>query len=84
MRTSWLVVLSLCSLSMFPCIPSAKGTPPPPSLNARIAEVVPKAAEERWLEIPWRTNLMAARREAQAAGKPLFLWVMVGNPQGCT
>ena len=54
------------------------------SLESKIARILPKPSEERWLQIPWRTNLMAARREAQTAGKPLFLWVMVGNPQGCT
>ena len=53
-------------------------------LQDRIDSVLPVAAEERFLAIPWRTNLMAARREAQATGKPIFLWIMVGNPQGCT
>jgi len=53
-------------------------------LETRIAAILPKPAEDRWLQVPWRTNLMQARQEAQAAGKPLFLWVMVGNPQGCT
>ena len=57
---------------------------PVPTLNDRIANILPKPEEERWLQVPWRTNLMAARAEAQRVGKPLFLWVMVGNPQGCT
>lgn len=55
-----------------------------PSLNDRIANVLPCAAEEKWATAGWRTNLMAARLEAQKARKPLFLWIMVGNPQGCT
>src|SRR5205814_832624 len=46
--------------------------------------VLPTATEDRYLSVHWRTNLMAARREAQAQGKPLFLWMMVGNPLGCT
>jgi hypothetical protein len=46
--------------------------------------VVPTPAEEKFLTVPWETNLMAAREEAQKTGKPLFLWIMVGNPQGCT
>ena len=57
---------------------------PVSTLNDRIANILPQPDEERWLQIPWRTNVMAARAEAQRAGKPLFLWVMVGNPQGCT
>ena len=43
-----------------------------------------RLSEERWREIPWRTNLMQARAEAQRANKPLFLWIMDGNPLGCT
>ena len=54
------------------------------SLNDRIANILPKSDEEKWLAVGWRVNLMAAREEAQHARKPLFLWIMVGNPQGCT
>ena len=57
---------------------------PGATLERRIASVVPTPAEEKFLTVPWRTNVMAAREEAQRAGKPLFLWIMVGNPQGCT
>lgn len=52
--------------------------------SRRFALVLPRASEESWREAGWRTNLMAARAEAQRVGKPIFLWVMVGNPQGCT
>lgn len=55
-----------------------------PTLDQKIASVVPSKDEEKWLSIGWRTNLMAARVEAQKAGKPLFLWVMNGHPLGCT
>ena len=55
-----------------------------PSLDERIAAVLPRPEEERWKTAGWRTNLMAARDEAQRARKPIFLWIMVGNPQGCT
>lgn len=53
-------------------------------LDAKIASVRPTGAEEKWLTIAWRTNLMHARKEAQDRGKPLFLWVMNGHPLGCT
>lgn len=43
-----------------------------------------KPALAAYETIPWRTDLLAARREAVAAGKPLFLWTMNGHPLGCT
>ena len=53
-------------------------------LDRDIAAVLPKPAEERWLQIPWRTDLAAARVEANREGKAMFLWMMDGNPFGCT
>lgn len=58
--------------------------PPASVLERNMAAVLPKPEEERWLQIPWRTHVMQARDEAQKQGKPLFLWVMNGNPLGCT
>jgi hypothetical protein len=55
-----------------------------PTLESKVASVLPTPQEERWLQIPWRTNLMRARSESQQAGKPLFLWIMDGHPLGCT
>jgi hypothetical protein len=47
--------------------------------------VQPKPEEVIWKDsIPWRTDLWQARREAAAAGKPIFLWEMDGHPLGCT
>jgi len=57
---------------------------PGASLAARIDSVLPTAEDDRFLSIPWRTNLMAARVEAQSQRRPIFLWMMVGNPLGCT
>ena len=59
-------------------------TPKILTLDDKIARVLPTADEEKWQKAGWRTNLMLARREAQTAKKPIFLWIMVGNPQGCT
>lgn len=72
-----------CAASQEPAA-LAQADAPGAALQARIDSVLPTPAEERFLSVPWRTNLMAARREAQGAGKPVFLWIMVGNPQGCT
>lgn len=55
-----------------------------PTLDDRIKSVLPKPEEERWLQIPWRTSIMAARVESQKLGKPMFLWIMNGHPLGCT
>ena len=47
--------------------------------------IQPKPSELIWKDaIPWRTDLWEARREAAAAGKPIFLWEMDGHPLGCT
>jgi hypothetical protein len=54
------------------------------TLDARIAEILPTQDEDKWLSIPWRTNLMRARQESQDAGKPMFWWIMNGHPLGCT
>ena len=55
-----------------------------PSIADRARAVLPRAGEEKWLHIPWRRDLLAARAEAEKAGKPLFLWIMDGDPLGCT
>jgi hypothetical protein len=57
---------------------------PAPTLDDKIAAILPVPEEEKWRQVPWRTNLMTAREEAQQKHKPIFLWIMVGNPQGCT
>lgn len=49
-----------------------------------VAAMLPSAEEERWLETEWRTDLLRARREANATGRPMFMWLMDGNPLGCT
>jgi hypothetical protein len=54
------------------------------SLDANIAAVLPTTLEDRWLTVPWRTNAMKARLDAQNLNRPLFLWIMNGNPMGCT
>ncbi|KAF0246030.1 MAG: hypothetical protein FD180_1094 [Planctomycetota bacterium] len=53
-------------------------------LDTEVASVLPKPEEERWLSIPWRTNLFQARLDAQAAGRPLLIWVMDGHVLGAT
>lgn len=54
------------------------------SLDQKIQTVLPTPDEEKWLQIPWQTNMMRARAESQRSGKPMFLWIMNGSPLGCT
>jgi hypothetical protein len=48
------------------------------------AAVAPRGAGERWTEIPWETDLWAARQRAARERKPLLMWIMDGHPLGCT
>ena len=84
MRTLWPAGLAVLLLLFSYAVPGSTTPPHGANLDNRIAAIVPKPDEDKWLQIPWRTNLMQARQESLATGKPLFLWVMVGNPQGCT
>ena len=54
------------------------------SLDRRVAEIIPRASDERWLKIPWRTDLLRARQDAHDTGRPIFMWLMDGDPLGCT
>lgn len=56
----------------------------PKSIGSIHALIKPQAAEEKWLQIPWLTNLHEARQQAAAEGKPILLWEMDGHPLGCT
>jgi hypothetical protein len=54
-------------------------------LGERVAAVCPNPAEERWLlDIAWRSDIIQARRDANESGKPIFMWLMNGDPLGCT
>ena len=56
----------------------------PEGLQAKVASMLPTLAEQKWLSIPWRTDLNAARQESAATLKPIFVWIMNGHPMGCT
>ena len=52
-------------------------------LKDLLAKIIPPA-DEKWLTIPWKTDLLEARDLALREGKPVFLWSMNGHPLGCT
>jgi hypothetical protein len=58
--------------------------PQTPSFRDLLAAILPRPDEVKWQEIPWQTDLWAARRLALSEHKPIFLWAMNGNPLGCT
>lgn len=64
-------------------LPAVAQTTASGALDQKIRSILPAPEEERWLTIPWRSDLMQARAEAQQQGKPLFLWIMDGHPLGC-
>ncbi len=51
-----------------------------PKLHALIK---PQASEEKFMQIPWQTDLWDARKQAAAQGKPILLWEMDGHPLSC-
>lgn len=59
-------------------------TPEVLQLAERIAAILPTREEDKWLEIDWRTDLLRARVEASEKNKPMFMWLMNGDPFGCT
>ena len=57
---------------------------PPERFEALHRTIRPTPDEEQWLQVPWQTSLLEARRKAAAEGKPILLWEMDGHPLGCT
>ena len=43
----------------------------------------PNADEEKFMKIPWMTDLWEARKKAAAEDRPILLWEMDGHPLGC-
>jgi hypothetical protein len=74
--------------------PGRLGSVPVPGFDVRAlpeeqfqrlhAAVAPRGDGERWMEIPWETDLAAARERAAREKKPLLMWIMDGHPLGCT
>lgn len=82
--TSFVRCVSLGLMAAFASVAAAnEAIDAQSALDRKIAAILPSAEEERWLRIPWHTNIAEARAEAQRLNKPLLLWVMNGNPLGC-
>ena len=48
-----------------------------------LAFLTPKPNDMKWASIPWQTDLWEARKLAADQDKPIFAWMMNGNPLGC-
>jgi hypothetical protein len=57
--------------------------PTPENFTKFQAFLRPRPEEEKWLQIPWLTDLWQARKKAAAEGKPVLLWEMDGSPMAC-
>ncbi|HWB07336.1 MAG TPA: hypothetical protein VG796_30200 [Verrucomicrobiales bacterium] len=77
-KGSLLLLLSMACLSL-------RAAAEPVQKTAELLDIIaPAKSEQAWLQIPWETDLAAARRKAAAQDKPVFLWEMDGHPLGCT
>jgi hypothetical protein len=74
----------LCASLLMPLALASAAEPIKPQQFDKLHALIrPQADEDRWLDIPWQTNLYEARKIAAAEGKPILLWEMDGNPLGC-
>ena len=48
-----------------------------------LAYVSARPDDMKWASIPWQTDLWEARKLAADQDKPIFAWMMNGNPLGC-
>jgi hypothetical protein len=83
-RRASTAVEELCRLEGLPVPTFATTSISEERFRALHAAVAPRGASERWAEIPWQTDLLAAREKAARERKPLLMWVMDGHPLGCT
>ena len=78
-------LLLFTSASIILSLATARASEPikPEQFEKLHALIKPQADEEKFMQIPWRTSLWEARKQAAAQGKPLLLWEMDGHPLGC-
>jgi hypothetical protein len=57
-----------------------KSLPTSAELTQLAAVIKPSAAANKWQQIPWLTDVNAARKLAKEEKRPLFLWTVFGEP----
>lgn len=77
--------LSFSALAVMLSISATQSAGPikPEHFQKLHALIKPQATEEKFMQIPWRTSLWDARKEAAKEGKPILLWEMDGHPLSC-
>jgi hypothetical protein len=75
----------VATIGMFLAIAPSRASEPikPAQFDKLHALIKPHADEEKFMKIPWMTDLWEARKKAAAEGKPILLWEMDGHPLGC-
>jgi hypothetical protein len=79
----WFAALMLCPAVVRADEPDPRLQPTAENFAKYQAFLRPRPEEEKWLRIPWMTDLWEARKKAAAVGKPLLLWEMDGSPMAC-
>lgn len=81
------LLVGTCLLPFALALPGQTAAPAATKLGdaeyARLLREVAPAPDAPWRTVAWRTDLLAAQREAAAADKPLFVWAMDGHPLTC-
>jgi hypothetical protein len=83
-RCCALLPAALLSLATIPGRGESGSAPADRELNSLQELIMPGPQDSQWMNVSWQpaSNLWAARRNAAAEGKPLFLWYMAGEPLG--
>jgi hypothetical protein len=85
-----IAILAAAALAVLLSQPGVSAPPPAfaaatlPEAEFRRLHRTTAPGAERWAEIPWETDLAAARARSAREGRPLLMWVMDGHPLGCT
>ncbi len=82
-NTRRILLIGLACLAPALAAPAAEPIKPDQLANLQTL-IKPAKGEDPWADIPWRTDLWAARKQAAREGKPILLWEMDGHPLGCT
>jgi len=65
-------------------VETSQSAQPDARLDAWRDHIRPGDAERAWERIGWHASFADGLRAADAARKPLLLWMMNGHPLGCT